>query len=371
MRVAGPGNNFNVNGNNNHNLDNNNGAFGMVSMSGLHANKSTSNLFEQICSHTNLKSAFKKARKHKTLKPYVIEFEKELEQNLLQLRTELLLHCYRPKKLKTFILREPKTRKISKSDFRDRVIHHAICNVIEPLFDKAFIYDSYANRRGKGASKAIERFDFFIRKISRNNSRKVFVLKADIKHYFDNVDHNILLSILSRKIADIRVIWLISMILANHKTKHERRGMPLGNLTSQFFANVYLNDLDYYVKNKLLVKYYIRYVDDFMILHSDSKILKGYKESINIFLQQFLDIELHPEKTRIIRLGQRLDFLGFRVFSCYKLLKRSNLRKMKARYSRMKKQYASGEIDYDTIYNFFEGWFAYAKMEALIKSEEN
>src|SRR3989338_3361045 len=139
---------------------------------------------------------------HITLKPYVIEFEHHLKLNLVRLRNELLLHTYKPRPLETFIIRDPKTRKISKSDFRDRVVHHALCNVIEPLFEKKFIFDNYANRISKGAFKAIERFDYFKRKVSKNNTKVAYILKADIKHYFDTVDHAILMSIIKRSIKD-------------------------------------------------------------------------------------------------------------------------------------------------------------------------
>ena len=170
-------------------------------------------LWKEMCSLSNLELAFKQARKHKTLKPYVIQFEKDLKSNLSLLRIELLLHSYKPKPLETFILRDPKTRKISKSDFRDRVIHHALCNVIEPLFEKSFISDSYANRIGKGTIKAIERFEHFKRKVTHNITTPAFVLKADVRHYFEEVDHAILLRILQKRIKDKRVMWLIRKIL--------------------------------------------------------------------------------------------------------------------------------------------------------------
>lgn len=176
-------------------------------------------LYDKLCSYDNLELAFRKARKRKTLKSYVIEFEKNLKQNLLDLRNELIFHTYKPKPLKTFIVRDPKTRKISKSHFRDRVVHHALCNIIEPIFERTFIYDSYANRINKGAHKAIERFDYFKRKVSKNNTRTCYVLKADIKHYFETVNHEILLNIIRRKIKDERVIWLVKTILKNHKHK--------------------------------------------------------------------------------------------------------------------------------------------------------
>jgi len=180
-------------------------------------------LFNQIASYENLYLAYEKARKGKTLKQYVIDFEKNLKQNLLDLQNELIFHTYKPKPLKTFIIRDPKTRKISKSEFRDRVIHHAICNVIEPIFDKSFIYDSYANRKDKGTLKAVERFDYFKRKVSDNLSRYFYVLKADIKHYFETVNHQILIILIKKKIKDPRVIWLIEIILNNHNRGGGRR----------------------------------------------------------------------------------------------------------------------------------------------------
>ncbi len=172
-------------------------------------------LYDALCSYGNLFLAYKKARKRKATKSYVIEFEKDLKENLLLLRLELLLHCYSPKPLVNFIIHDPKTRKISKSEFRDRVVHHALCNIIEPIFEKSFIYDSYANRIGKGTLKALRRFDFFKRKASKNNTAKCYVLKADIKKYFENVDHKILLGIVSEKIADARIMWLVKKILSN------------------------------------------------------------------------------------------------------------------------------------------------------------
>ncbi|MBD3310211.1 hypothetical protein GF351_03250 [Candidatus Woesearchaeota archaeon] len=140
-----------------------------------------------------------------------------------------------------------------------------------------------------------------------------------------------------------------------------RKGMPLGNLTSQFFANVYLNELDQFVKHKLKAKYYIRYVDDFVILHPDKDVLLKYHDDINQFLRENLDIELHPDKTKIIRLKENLNFLGVRIFYHHKLLKKSNLKKMRSKCKALKEKYQKNGIDYDTIYDFFEGWFAYAK----------
>ncbi|HLC50695.1 MAG TPA: reverse transcriptase domain-containing protein [Candidatus Nanoarchaeia archaeon] len=175
------------------------------------------NLYGNLCSYQHLELAFKSAKKRKSAKYYVVEFEKNLKENLQSLQTELLLHSYTPQPLKTFIVRDPKTRKISKSHFRDRVVHHTLFNAIEPIFEKLFIYDSYANRKGKGTLKAIQRFDYFKRKVSKNNTSACYVLKADIRHYFETISHGVLLRILREKIKDERVIWLIKTILQNHK----------------------------------------------------------------------------------------------------------------------------------------------------------
>ncbi|MDP1694727.1 MAG: reverse transcriptase domain-containing protein [Candidatus Woesearchaeota archaeon] len=177
------------------------------------------NLWRHLTSYPNLELAFKKARKRKTKKAYIQEFEKNLDDNLTQLQLELNFHIYTPKPLTTFIIRDPKTRKISKADFRDRVIHHALCNVLEPLFDSNFIHDSYANRRGKGTLKAIQRFDQFKRKVYNKTTQKGYVLKGDIKHYFDEIDQKILIEIIERKIKDTKVLWLIKQIIHNSSAK--------------------------------------------------------------------------------------------------------------------------------------------------------
>lgn len=173
------------------------------------------NLYPKIYDLDNLILAWKKARKHKTKKDYVVEFETNLRENLLNLQEELKNQTYKPKPLRVFILRDPKTRKISKSFFIDRIVHHAIINIIEPIFEKLFIYDCCANRIGKGNLFALERFDYFKRKVSNNLKSEAFCLKADIKHYFDEVDHDVLLSIIKRKITDERTVFLIRKILSN------------------------------------------------------------------------------------------------------------------------------------------------------------
>ena len=215
------GNRLNVNGNNWN--DNNNGyASGMVLKLRQYSMKTYKNLYYQVCKWQNLVLAHKKARKGKTKKDYVIKFEENLRENLQQLQFELMTSTYQPRSLKTFILRDPKTRKISKSDFRDRIIHHAICNIIEPIFGKVFIYDSCANQIGKGNLFALKRFDKYKQKVSKNNTKKCFILKADIKHYFEEVNHSILINILQKKINDEKLIQLVKITLKNCSQKHTR-----------------------------------------------------------------------------------------------------------------------------------------------------
>ena len=337
------------------------------------------NLYTKIYSLKNLILAWRKARKGKTRKEYVIEFEKDLIKNLLDLQKELQEQTYKPKPLITFILRDPKTRKISKSDFRDRIVHHAIVNILEPIFDKTFIYDSCANRKGKGNLFALRRFELFKRKVTNNLKTEAFCLKADIKHYFQEVDNEILIKIIKKKIKDEKVIWLVKQILSNKSIaererrgrylsfstceeflfskKKEFKGMPLGNLTSQFFANVYLNELDYFIKHNLKAKHYIRYVDDFVILHKSKQKLLEWKEVINDFLKKELKLELHQDKSKIISLSRGIDFIGFRNFYYFRLLRKRNIKNMENKI----KKYEKGLINDAEIQEIFQGWQAYAK----------
>ncbi len=177
--------------------------------------KTCNNLYSEIISLKNLIIAYSRARKGKTYKDYVKKFNEDLAYNLKILHDELENQSYMPRPMKTFVLRDPKTRKISKSDFRDRIVHHALCNIIEPIFDKTFIYDSCANRKGKGTLFALERFENFERKVTRNFTSGGFCFKADIKHYFQEIDRNILLRIIARKLSDEKVLFLTKKILEN------------------------------------------------------------------------------------------------------------------------------------------------------------
>jgi len=316
--------------------------------------KTYKHLYEKIYSWKNLILAYRKARKHKTKKLDVVEFEKNILENLFNLSDELKNQTYKPEPLKTFILRDPKTRKISKSAFRDRIVHHALINVIGKIFEKSFIYDSCANQIGKGNLFAVKIFENFQRKVTNNSHSSGFCFKADIKHYFQEVSHEILLDIIKRKIIDDKTLNLIEKILKNFDNKD--KGMPLGNLTSQFFANVYLNDLDYFVKHRLKIKFYLRYVDDFVVLHKSKSQLEVWKKEIEKFLIKHLKLELHQQKSKIFLLSCGTDFVGFRIFYYFRLLRKRNIRKMKLKIE----IYKIGKISNKNFKEIFQGWCAYS-----------
>lgn len=338
--------------------------------------KTYNKLYEKTYSIENLRLAFKKARKRKSKKDYIINFESNLNKNLRQLHSELKNKIYQPTKLKKFVVRDPKTRTIHASIFRDRVVHHAIINILKPILAKTFIYDSFASRKNKGTHRAIKRFEYFLRKVSsngrkikkpfNNNSIRGFVLKADIKHYFATISHEILISILKKNIKDEDFIDLIKLVLDNFDTKIKGYGVPLGNYTSQFFANVYLNKLDYFVKHRLKAKYYIRYVDDFVIFHKDKKVLEEYLIKINKYLT-YLRLELHPQKSEIYPLRNGTTFLGYRIFYNYKLLRKRNQKQFFNKLRRNIELYQEGLINKEKLESFLHGWFGYSKFANTYK----
>ena len=334
--------------------------------------KTYKNLYKKLYSLDNLKLAYRKARKKKSKKSYVVNFEKNVDYNLLELQKQLIDKTYTPSRLSRFIVRDPKTRTIHSSIFRDRIIHHAIVNILVKIYQPIFIYDSFASQKNKGSHKAVERFEFFANKISNGrqiknsmNKNQVngYVLKADFKRYFDSVNHEILIGILKDKIKDNDFIDLIRKVLTNFQ---DDIGMPLGNYTSQFFANVYLNEFDYYVKHILGVKYYIRYVDDFVIFHKDKRVLGYYLEHIKKFLPK-LKIRLHPDKTQILPLRNGITFLGYRIFHDFKLLRKRNIRNFYRKIDKVIEQYNDGELTIGRLESKINGWFGYAKFADTYK----
>lgn len=322
--------------------------------------KTYTNVWKQLCTFQNLYQAYQNAARNKSENPRVQEFEQDWRRNLCIILHELRTKTYHPRPARTFVLRDPKTRVITVSDFRDRVVHHALVNVLQPIFEPRFIHDSYASRKGKGTLPALQRFNFFKRKVSQNNTRSCFVLKADIRQYFQSVDHQILLRLIKKWVTDSDSNWLVATILNHYDEEGSGKGMPLGNWTSQFFANVYLNELDQYVKHTLKAKYYVRYVDDFVILHNSMEKLEDYQVEIDHFLGEKLYLQLHSTKTRIIPLTQGIPFLGFRIFYYHKLVRKSNLRKIKQLLAEALQGYHEGGVDAQQVWELFYGWSAYA-----------
>ena len=200
-----------------------------------------------------------------------------------------------------------------------------------------------------------------LKKVYDSNSIEGYIFKADLKHYFETVDHEILIKILRKKIRDESLIWLIKQILNNFGGKEKGKGMPLGNYTSQFFANVYLNELDYFVKHNLKVKYYIRYVDDFVILHKNrNKLEYYYKPKVRVYIKT-LNLEIHPDKSNIIPLHKGTQFLGYRIFYHHKLLRKRNLKKFDKRFKIHLKAYRKGIITKEELLEKLQGWFGYSQ----------
>jgi len=327
------------------------------------------NLFDQIASFENLFLASRKARRGKRLKDNVIRFEANLEEELFMLREELLAKTYEPGPYREFTIFERKPRKISAAPYRDRVVHHALCNIIEPIFERSFIFDSYACRTGKGTHRAVDRFTEFCRK-------NQFVLKTDIRKYFPSMDHTILFKKIERKIKCSDTLWLIKTIIDNSNRQDEvndhfsgddlfspwerRRGIPIGNLTSQFFANIYLDDLDHYAKEVLECGCYIRYVDDIVVFGDDKKQLWKVKRGIEEYLEHDR-LRLHPRKTYVLPVVIGTDHLGYRVFPTHRLLRKDNSLCFARKLVVMADRYSERLISFGDIDASVQSWIGHAK----------
>ena len=245
-------------------------------------------LFEQVCSFQNLNRAFKKAMRAANNKPVALEFFYNLEQELFSLQTELMDGSYQPAAYRYFTIYDPKERTIALAPFRDRVAHHAIINILEPLYEKIFIFDSYATRKGKGTHLAIARAQTHLK-------QNRWFLKSDIEKYFESMHHGILMSIINRKLKDKKLLELLDKIISNGG--HNGVGLPIGNLTSQFFANVYLDPFDHFIKDRLGIRYYLRYMDDFVFFDHDKTVLKNYFKEGRSFLEDQLGLKIKESAT--------------------------------------------------------------------------
>lgn len=298
---------------------------------GIHKNEElriqNAKLFEEIISLENLFGAWKEFRRGKIQKKDVLEFDFNLEDNIFELHERLARKIYRPDGYAFFYVCDPKLRPIHKATVSDRVVFQAVFRVLYPLFDKNFIFDSYSCRFGKGTHAGVRRLKKFLNKASQNNHRRVFALKCDVKQFFYSIDHAILLDLVSKKISDADAIELVSKIIGSfHVLPGE--GLPLGNVTSQLLANVYLNQLDQYVKHVLKEKYYIRYCDDFIILGVDHEHLAGLVPEIGNFLLNHLKLSLHPRKVEIRKLSEGIDFLGYVTLPHHRVLRTKTKKRM-------------------------------------------
>ena len=331
--------------------------------------KTVNYIYAKISSFDNLLVASKKAQKGKKENTQVAKFHFHLEENLLQLQQQLHNKSYVPGKYKTFFIYDPKERMISAAPYRDRVVHHALCNIIEPIFEKTFIYDSYANRKGKGTHKAIDRYQNYARQYK-------YVLKCDIRKFFPSIDHKILKEEIKQKIRCISTLWLIETIIDNSNPQEShlqwfsgddlfspllrKQGLPIGNLTSQFWGNVYLNRFDHYVKEKLRVPAYVRYVDDFVLLSNDKAQIKEWKSNIATYLAE-LRLIPHPNKTQIHQTRDGIPFLGFVVFPRYKYVRKEKIKRYKRYLNRSLKLKEAGMLSPQTLEDQLNAWLGHIK----------
>jgi len=283
-------------------------------------------IYKDIISTENLLNSWSEFVRGKKNKKDVAEFSLNLLDNIFKLHKDLRNKTYKHSDYEHFKISDPKPRDIHKASVRDRLLHHAICSIIKPYFDKKFIYDCYSSRDYKGAHRAMNGFRCFAGKVSKNHTKSCWVLKCDIRKFFATIDHKILLSIFYKHIKDEDINWLIQKIVSSFNTK-KRKGLPLGNLTSQILVNVYMNEFDQYIKHKLKVKYYVRYADDFVILSDNKEYIEQLLININSFLNSKLKLKLHPNKVFIKTYASGVDFLGWVHFTDHRTLRSSTKRR--------------------------------------------
>lgn len=332
--------------------------------------KTYKNLWSQFISFENLYKASIKASKRKRWKENALLFNSNLEENILKLQYELISGKYQPGEYHQFKIYEPKERIISAAPYKDRVVHHAITNIIEPIWESRFYYHSYACRIGKGTHRAIDKCQEYLRK-------NRYILKCDIKKFFPSIDHLILKNSLKKRIADERLLKIINMIIDSHETDIEnsieyfpdddlfsplerKKGIPIGNLTSQYFANIYLHELDKWFKFNKGVACYIRYMDDFIIFHDSKQYLKELKEELKKFLYH-LRLILHDKKQQIFPSKNGVLFLGFHIYREKRRLNKENIRRFFQRMKVNQNKFKDGDIDLEKIRQSIVSWIGHTK----------
>lgn len=318
--------------------------------------KTYKNLYPAICEFSNIHCAYLKARQGKRFKPDVLKFSAQLEENLINIHNHLVWKSYRPSPYNYFTIYEPKERLIAALPFVDRVAQHALCNIIEPIHDRSMISDSFACRKNKGVLAGVNRTTQFLRD-THKRWRRVYCLKADVRKFFPSVHHATMKKIIRRRISCPDTLSLIDTII---DVPGADVGLPIGSLTSQIWANAYLDQLDHFVKDRLRVQYYIRYMDDFIILHDNKKSLKIILDDVTAFLGDYLRIKLNT-KTQIFPIGPRcIDFLGYRIWPDHRLLRKGNVRRTKRKLHKFERLYAQGRLTIADINPSVVSWIGHA-----------
>jgi retron-type reverse transcriptase len=313
-------------------------------------------LWGGLISFANLLRAARQAARGKRYRPAVLRFNDRLEDQLWRLHDELHQHCYQPGAYRQFYIHDPKKRLISAAPYRDRVVHHALVNVLEPIWERSFIADSFASRKGKGTHAAMSRCQEFAR-------RDRWVWKADVQQFFPSIDHALLKGLLARKVKDPDVLWLAGVIIDHSPPPDEQaervRGLPVGNQTSQFLGNVYLDPLDHFVKDVLGVPGYARYVDDFVLFAPDKAALHAARRAVADVLAG-LRLRLHPTKDAIFPVRQGIRFVGYRIWPTHVKLPARNVYRFRRRLRRLQVRYARHEIDSLAVASRINSWLGHA-----------
>lgn len=308
--------------------------------------KPVKHIWPQVIDICNLLSAWHKASAEKRETGEVLKFYRNLERNLFTIRRALERKTWQPSFCREFVIFEPKRRLIQAPEFADRVVHHALMNVVEPIFERRFIPDTYACRKGLGVHMASRRAQQFMREASHRWGQP-YIIKADVSKFFPSVDQRILLKRVERVIGDPNVLWLFDTIIRSGGPAYGK-GVPIGALTSQWMANLYLDPLDHFIKDELGVRCYVRYMDDFFIAGPSRLWCRTVLEQAEKFLRCVLLLKLNP-KTSIFPVSHGLDFVGYRTWTDHVLPRKRTIRRNKKKFKRMQQRYAEGEIDLDYI----------------------
>lgn len=317
--------------------------------------KTIKKCYYEKLTYINLYKAYYRICKNKRNKRYILEYEIDLETNLTNLLNDLKNNKYKPGKYREFIIYEPKERIIKALPFKDRIVHQwYIEEFIKPYIIPRFINDSYSCIEGRGSHKGIIKLRKYMCRLY-NNNKNYFVLKCDISKYFYSIDKDILFRIMTKYISDKDLLNLTRVIIYD---TDDKISIPIGNYTSQYFANIYLNELDYYIKQVLKIKYYIRYMDDFVILLDTKEQCKETKFLIEEFLKNELHLELN-KKSKYFHNRFGIDFLGYRIFNDYILLRKSSKKKIRKKIKKWNKAYLNGDLDTHKVKLSVNSWIAH------------